>query len=300
MLFGKPEFFTKSHFENYKGYAPAYLCELVVYCLELLSCLSASGLKFRFKGGNSLLLILNKPERFSIDIDVASSEDKDKWTKTIQEIINQSDAFDRLEVRPHQTKPYLPMISYKVFFNSIYQPPENSYVMLDAVLKPAPYEGYITRIKAGNIYESDLSVEVSTPSGLIGDKLLTIGPSTLGIPIGKGKEAQRLKHIFDISRLSDRGVDPVKIKESFDSCIKQEMMIQEKNFTIKEILDDTLKFCEKPLKYSTPPDPEYVRGDPYLFEIVKGFEQFGKFLISADYSWDKLKADMVAIMKLLY
>ena len=80
MILGKPNCFNKEHFEAHKGVAPAHLCELVVYCLELVSQLSHHGLAYRFKGGNSLLLLLEEPHRFSIDVDIVTTEPKQTLT----------------------------------------------------------------------------------------------------------------------------------------------------------------------------------------------------------------------------
>ena len=46
------------------------LVEKVIYALTLLENLTSSELNFIFKGGTSLMLLLKKPKRFSIDIDI--------------------------------------------------------------------------------------------------------------------------------------------------------------------------------------------------------------------------------------
>lgn len=299
MIFGKKEYFTKEHFEKNKGYAPAYLCELVIYCLELLSQLCNYKINFRFKGGNSLLLILDEPQRFSIDVDISSQESKENLISIMEDINAKCPLFTKLEIRQHKTKPWLPMISFKIFFNSFYQMPEESFVMLDAVLKPIQYEGYITKINVSNIYESEMKVEVSTPDGLIGDKLLCIGPSTLGIPLGKNKEAQRLKHIFDISRLLNCEINFDKVKESINNCLIQENEIQNKSFKIDEIIEDTIFFCQQPEKYKSLPDLNLFKPDEYIYEIVKGFDNFKKHLFKIDYTWEMLKLDMLNVAKII-
>ncbi|HOK40505.1 MAG TPA: nucleotidyl transferase AbiEii/AbiGii toxin family protein [bacterium] len=299
MILSNKKFFTKEHFEKNKGYAPAYLCELVVYCMELLSQLSAQELKFRFKGGNSLLLILKEPERFSIDVDIATSATKEEIIKKMEAIVKECEKFTKLEIRQHQTKPWLPMISFKIYFNSFYQNHENSFVMLDAVLKQIPYPGYLTKIKIKEIYESEYEVEVSEPSGLIGDKLLTISPATLGIPLGKKKEAQRLKHIFDISRLAKENYSINEVKESINNCIKQENEIQGKNFSLKEIKEDTKKFCEVATGFKEKPELEKIEKDQYLYEIVKGFDEFKNYVFKREYKWNDLLNDMSTVLNIL-
>ena len=68
MILGDERFFTREHFETHTGVAPAHLCELVVYSLELVSQLACQGLTFRFKGGNCQLVLLDRPEIGAADL----------------------------------------------------------------------------------------------------------------------------------------------------------------------------------------------------------------------------------------
>src|SRR5258708_29401882 len=180
MILGKKQHFSKEHFEAKKGIAPSHLCELVVHCLELVSQLVHHERGFRFKGGNSLLVLLEDPQRFSIDVDIVTTESKEALIALVEKIVAECELFTRYEVRQPKTKPWLPMISFKLFFESHYQKPEDAFVMLDAVLEPAPYGGVGKQVRCRDLYESEVKVEVPSVSGLIGDKLLTIGPATLG------------------------------------------------------------------------------------------------------------------------
>lgn len=307
MIFGDRKYFTKEHFEQNKGYAPAYLCELVVYCLELLSHLSHHQLKFRFKGGTSLLLLLDKPYRFSLDIDIDTVMEKDDLSAVMAEIVEDCELFKRLEVRPHKTKPWLPMISYNIFFDSCYQKPEDSFLMLDAVLKESPTEGFQKQIAVGDLYKSDQFVELTRPSGLLSDKLLTLCPATLGIPIGKGKAAQRLKHVFDSARLIETGVEADAVARNIEKCIDQENQIQQSQHQLPEIIDDTLAFLQAAAPFDDLPDPATIEEggakeggtDAYLYEIVTGFEEFRQYVFNMQYTWAKLKNDMEKVIALV-
>lgn len=295
----RSRFFTKDHFESYKGLAPAYLAELVAYCLDLVSDLSASGLSYRFKGGNSLLILLEDPQRFSIDVDIVTSESKENLIALVEKIAQNSPRFTSVEIRAPKTKPWLPMISFKLFFHSFYQKPEDSFVMLDAVLEPSPYEGVLKKVKCLDIYQSEQMVEVPSVSGLMGDKLLTIGPATLGIPLGKNKEAQRLKHIFDVSLLAKQEHDIQKVKKSLDACMVQENKIQNSQFSFDEVFDDTLLFCSQALEYKTPPQLSEVEPNTYLYEIIKGFSQFKSFLFRIEYTWEMFQDNCSTIIAIL-
>jgi hypothetical protein len=299
VILAKPDVFTKEHYEAQRGLAPAPLCELVVHCLELVSQLCNRGLAFRFKGGNSLLVLLQDPQRFSIDVDIVTTEPKDRLIALVGEIADGCEAFTRWESRQPKTKPWLPLISFKLFFESVYPQAEQPFVMLDVVLEPAPYEGIVRQVRCGSLYESGERVEVPSVSGLIGDKLLAIGPSTLGIPIGKGKEAQRLKHVFDVALLSRQGHDPEAVRRAIHACQVQEERIQGRNFSWAEIAQDTIRFCSEPLALAVPPSIETLEPGSYLREIVQGFDDFRRHLLRADYGWSEFRRDCGAVADLV-
>lgn len=299
MLLGDRSFFRREHYEAQKGTAPAHLCELVVHCLELVAQLAATELQFRFKGGNSLLLLLQEPQRFSIDVDIVSTASKDEMIDLVGKITSDCDVFTRFEARAPKTKPWLPMISFKLFFESAYQKPEDAFVMLDAVLEPPPYGGVEREVRCLDVYESAQRVEVPSVSGLIGDKLLTIGPSTLGIPLGKNKEAQRLKHVFDVSRLSREPWDAAEVRASIAGCMAQENRIQQRQCSYEEVVVDTLKFLSEPLAHEHKPALESVKEGTYLFEIVKGVDPFASHLFRRAYGWRDLHDDFERVADLL-
>ncbi len=295
MIFGDRRYFTKAHFEQQKGYAPAYLCELVVYCLELLSQLSHQQLRFRFKGGNSLLLLLEKPYRFSLDIDIDTTLEKEALTAGMEQIVTDCELFQKMDIRPHKTKPWLPMISYNIYFDSCYQTPENAFLMLDAVLKDSPTEGFFQRIAVGDLYRADQSVEITRPSGLLSDKLLTLCPATLGIPLGKGKEAQRLKHVFDTARLIETGIELESVRRNIQQCIRQENQIQQSQHQLPEILKDILTFVRAAASFPAQPEANSLAREgtgAYLYEIVTGFTEFRQYVFNMQYTWEQLCKDM--------
>lgn len=299
MILGDQRLFQRSHFEANKGFAPAHLCELVVYCLELVAQLAHSGLSFRFKGGNSQLILLPEPQRFSIDVDIVSTVEKQTLIDLCERIAADCELFTRCEVRQHKTKPWLPMISFKLFFNSVYQPDDSAYVMLDAVLEPAPYPGVRMPVVCGDLYRADNDVELPAVSGLLADKLLCIGPATLGIPLGKNKEAQRLKHVFDVATLSRHGFDQDVFRPSLEACMVQENKLQRSAWDRRQVIEDTAKFCRQPLAHADKPDEAALEPGTYLDEIARGFDQFRTHLFRVDYTWARFQDDCRQILTLL-
>jgi hypothetical protein len=303
MILGRESCFSREHLEANKGVAPAALCELVVYSLELVSQLANSGLEFRFKGGNSQLVLLDDPQRFSIDADIVTTVPKGELITLVQSIAAECELFTSCDVRQHKTKPWLPMVSFKLYFNSVFDTPEGDEapnVMLDAVLEPAPYSGVRKQIVCGDLYSSDETVELPTVSGLIADKLLCLGPATLGIPLGKGKEAQRLKHVFDVAFLSRHDHDLGEVLEALTPCMEQENRIQRSEWTTSQVVDDTRAFCQAVGPHESAADAlGAAEAGGYLDEIARGFEGFKSHLFREDYTWARLRADCTQILGLL-
>lgn len=300
MLAGSEKYFTSENFRNSSGFSTPELAELAVHCLELVSQLSRIQIPFRFKGGNSLLLLLKEPGRFSIDVDIATAVPREKLTAAVEQITEECPAFTRCEIRPHKTKPWLPMISYKIYFNSRLGVEQEPFVMLDAVLEPSPYPGMRVPVRCMDLYSSDYDTEVSTVDSLIADKLLTLGPSTLGIPVGKNKEAQRLKHIFDVARLLHEqwSLDPVL--SALEAGINQENTIQKSSWEIGAVAEDTLMLLEQPARFPERPGAEHSADNLYLAEIMAGFDGFRTHLFGTAYDWHALQEDCAIITDLIY
>ena len=297
MVYGESGFFTQKHYEKSRGMAPAPLCELVVHCLELVSQLSASGLRYRFKGGNSLLILLENPQRFSIDVDIATTESKEKLIQIMEDIAKNCSAFTRVDVRQHKTKPWLPMISFHLYFPSVYGGEAN--VMLDAVLEPPPYPGITKKVRCGKLYHSDQQVEVPGIDGLTADKFLTLGPATLGIPLNKGKAAQRLKHVFDVALLLRQNPDTAKIREYISGCMEQENALQKSSHKLDAVIKDTEDFLSSGSGFvNAEAALAASSGNDYLKETAEGFSAFREHLFGREYSWKDLQEDCSVILQL--
>ena len=287
MPIADPRFFSKEHILAHHRNAPPELAELAVRCLELVAELADHGLQFRFKGGNSLLVLLGDPKRFSIDVDISTEEPRDAIDAAVEAVVARHGVFTRWQRRQHKTKPWLPMVSYELFFQSVFTGQE-IFVMLDAVLHNVACDTIQKPVGCGELFHCAKTCELPSVASILGDKLLTLGPNTLGIPIGKKKEAQRLKHVFDVSLLARHQPSIDGLRRSLQSCMAQENRIQGKNFTAGEVLQDTLRFCRLPAEFeSMPPAPN----DPALAEIAVGLEPFAGHLFESGYSWQHLRID---------
>jgi hypothetical protein len=294
MPIAKPKFFTKEHIESARLNASSALAEQAIYCCELVSELVSTGLAFQFKGGNSLLLILDEPQRFSIDVDIATDETRERIEQSLDDLVAKHGAFLRWEKRQHKTKPWIPLASYFLFYNSLYVQPKDAFVMLDAQLRRSPYTTARRRVSVGDIYDADALVELPLPSSIIGDKLLTMGPSTLGIPLGKGKEAQRLKHVYDVSTLLNTDPPLSEIRTSFSACMKHELEIQQRAMAETEVIEDTIVFCASVAAYDDRPTAAEVLGE-IIKENAVGIGDFAAHLFAKGYDWRRLQTDMARV-----
>jgi hypothetical protein len=284
-------YFSQDHIESVKLNASTALAEQAIHCLELVAELATVGLPYQFKGGNSLLLILDAPQRFSIDVDIATDATREQIETALEQIVRRYGTFIRWEKRQHKTKPWIPLSSYYLFYQSLYVAPDQAFVMLDAQLKRSPYKTGMHTVASGDIYRSSAQVELPYPSSIIGDKLLTMGPFTMGIPLGKGKEAQRLKHVYDVSTLLKIKPKLSEVHESCIACMEHENALQQKSITLAQVVDDTVQFCATTAAYSDKPVPE-ENDSSVLKENVKGLDDFASHLFTKGYNWKRLQTDM--------
>jgi hypothetical protein len=287
---GNARYFSRSHIGRHRKDAPAVLAEQAVHCLELVAELSRAGLDFTFKGGNSLLLLLSDPRRFSIDVDITTREKREKIGRCIDSILAKHRVFSRVRHRQHKTKPWLPMTSYELFYPSHFTESGENFVMLDVMFTPSAYPTFRKRAACKDLYRSNALVRLPRVSSLIGDKLLTLGPHTLGIPLGRNKEAQRLKHAHDVSLLADHRPGLPEIRKAVRACMAQENELQEKSLSLEAVAKDTFRFCALPASF--PDEPLDDGLDPALSEIVRGREPFAGHLFARDYSWERLNLDL--------
>jgi hypothetical protein len=282
-------YLTRGHIEAHRGEARAEVAEQAARSLALVAALSRTDLAFRFKGGNSLLLILEALERFSIDVDISTGEPRERIEACLDAAVKESGAFTRWARRQHKTKPWLPLASFEVYYDSVFPGAGGTFLFFDAQLHKTRYAGQRVPVRCGELFASQETAEVATPGGILGDKLLTLGPSTYGIPLGKNKEAQRLKHAFDAARLSRAGPDLKEIRESLAFCREQEDELQGRSFSMEEALTDTLRLCACPMPFAAPPAPESV--PPALAEVARGLAPFREHLFSRRYGWAEVQRD---------
>ncbi len=99
--------------------ADLQLLEKTIGALYLVENLVNNGLDFIFKGGTSLVLLLDKLKRFSVDVDIITEESKEKVIQCFQNLVENQDLFTRFEenVRENSTSQRMNLQHYKFFLN---------------------------------------------------------------------------------------------------------------------------------------------------------------------------------------
>ena len=227
-----------------KRKADPTLIEKVTKAFHLLEELAKTNLKFVFKGGTSLLLLLSQLHRFSIDIDVIvdEHEDEENLNAFLTEVIRNSPVFNRYKKQTRASSSKIPKTHYKFYYFSILDNQESA-ILLDVVFDKNHYlEIGTKRIDCRFLACEEPIIHVAVPSidCILGDKLTAFAPNTTGIPFGQGKELDIIKQLFDVENLFDEMRDINIVSETFFRIAQQELTYREltNNLTTLDVLGD--------------------------------------------------------------
>jgi predicted nucleotidyltransferase component of viral defense system len=229
------------------------ILEKMIYAFHLLEQLKNNGLEFVFKGGTSLVLLLDEESRFSIDIDIICNT-KQKELEAVLEKVVESSKFISVTLNERRSyKPGVPKAHYSFTFNSVFNTKVPGNILLDVLIEDSIYPELIESPVQTKWIEIDDEVMVKTPSvdAITGDKLTAFAPNTIGIPYYKGKEPFTMeicKQLFDLSRLFEKISNLEVVSKSFMLHAKQEIAFR-KNINNKtelspeKVLQDTIDTC---------------------------------------------------------
>ena len=270
--------------KEYKGSDPSIL-ERTVFALYLVEQLSLTGLDFTFKGGTSLLLLLEDSNRFSIDVDIVLPNDysssvlEGKLAKIIP-----PDIFIRFELdekRSHRDG--VPKAHYKFIYNSRIAQKEQE-ILLDILFEECHYPVLLKKpIQTPWILEDGSPVEVTMPdiNSILGDKLTAYAPNTTGIPYRKQKEREIIKQLFDVANLFDAMDNFESVRISFENFAFSEIGYHTSNeITVKEVLHDII---DTSLILAKRDDKGDVDKTAAFKELQTGINQFQYFLFSGNF-----------------
>ncbi len=281
----KKESFTKewalSFKKQNKSIQPEIL-ERMISALALVEALKLKGLDFIFKGGTSLVLLLQEAYRFSIDIDIITLAQKEEIEKTLTAVCEDS-LFIRFELQEHRSyKEGIPKAHYKLFYNSEINNSEMP-LLLDILFEKNPYPETkdVDIVSDFVIIEGEpTKVTVPTVDSILGDKLTAFAPGTTGIPFEADKELEIIKQLFDIGKLYEQVENLETVKKSFDTICQKEIEYRKLSIELNDVLNDIFNTS---LLF-----PQRRKGNQSKFEqLQSGIIQFNSFLIKERFRIDE-------------
>ena len=164
------------------------LLERVLFAFGLLEAITRVGMPFIFKGGTSLMLILDHPLRLSTDIDilVQPGTDVDHYINEAAKIF----PFKTFEEDRRVGKNNIEKRHFKFIYDSPLRN-DDFYILLDIVFADSPYLATQTCEIKNDLLLTDstpITVTVPSPECILGDKLTAFAPHTTGVPFGIDKE----------------------------------------------------------------------------------------------------------------
>lgn len=222
------------------GNDPALL-ERVIFAFGLLEAIKIVELPFCFKGGTSLMLLLDHPRRLSTDIDiiVEPGTNIDDFIKKAGEIFPFIDVEEHIRVGKNNIE--------KRHFRFKYRSPQSGRdvtILLDVLFEEIHYGLTVERPIKNELLLTrgeDLFVVIPDVNGILGDKLTAFAPHTTGIPFGVSKELEIIKQLFDCGSLFDSMNDYEQVKNTYYRIVREEMGYRGLDVSPSEVLKDTIK-----------------------------------------------------------
>lgn len=252
----KDNCFTEEWLQSFRKHAAhkkidVIILEKMIYALHLLEQLQQNGLEFTFKGGTSLVLLLEEGNRFSIDIDIISNTGREELETILTKVV-ESSRFTEFELEKHRSyKPGVPKAHYTFAYESSLKGAFSGTILLDVLIEDSAYpETTEKAIKAKWIETNDeTKVVVPTIDSITGDKLTAFAPNTIGIPYEKGGQSATMeicKQLYDLSKLFEQISSIEIVAASFQTFAEQEIEYRKEthpDLTPQQVLQDTINTC---------------------------------------------------------
>ncbi|WGQ08988.1 nucleotidyl transferase AbiEii/AbiGii toxin family protein [Pedobacter gandavensis] len=281
------EWLNKVSAKNRK--ADKILIEKVIRALLLLEGLIKSDIKFVFKGGTALMLLMGSTKRLSIDIDIIVSTPQE--LEDLFKIFIEEQGFTRFELQERKTKSDIDKAHYKFFYTPVHKSNmAEDYVLLDILFEEPHYAKVINwPIDSSFVLQEGEPIQVNIPcyEDILGDKLTAFAPNTTGIPYYKGEDLRAMeimKQLYDIGSLLDPSEDVSIVSQTFDIFAKTEIGYRkcetDANGVLDDIYDTALHICSRGTD---------GKGD---FEALsKGITSVKNFIFSESYHLDRAMID---------
>lgn len=273
--------------------ADIQLLEKTIGALCLVENLVKENLDFIFKGGTSLVVLLNSIKRFSVDVDILTEESKENVRQVIKDIIERQDIFIRFEenIRSNSANQRMDLQHYKFFFNSVTDNTEK-YILLDVAYESNKYPKIVKKKIENETLDikSNFYVKIPSIESILGDKLTVLAPRTTGISYNSNKELELIKQLYDVDKLFNEAENVIDIRNSFINIATREIKYRNLiGINYIDVLDDIEDFAK---------DIIYRINKTNLEKITTGIRKFSNFMLEKKFLMDR--EALIAASKVLY
>jgi hypothetical protein len=274
--------------------------EKAIFSLEYLGQLQKEGLDFIFKGGSAIQVALGeKWTRLSVDTDICSEVSEKELLEVLNSIYQKfhKSAFS-FEPRNRDINGPIPFYLYLFKTPSISVTGETRTCLLDVMGIKPKYAMTQLDLKT-SFFDSDITVITPTVGAMLGDKLSTIGPNTMGRHLIDSRNGlEYAKHFYDIKNLQEVDFSFKDCNQAFHEAIGVQSRIRNKEFSVTECCEDMLFTCQVASlpqrigEQAIVKLPDQLRSRALVeFRILReGLLRFRPFLVQRlTYSWDDLR-----------
>ena len=272
--------------------------EKAILSLEYLGQLHKEGLDILLKGGSAIqILLTDRWTRLSIDIDICTDATEEGLQSVMERIHRNFDkkAFS-YKPRRRELDGDIPFYLYRIETPAITD--KSRTILLDAMGTKPKMATQQTRLKT---FFFDSTAEVATPTtgALLGDKLSTIGPTTIGRPLKDSRNGlEYAKHFYDINRLQETDFSLKECSSAFHEAINNQLKVRNKEYTLDQCFNDMLFTCqvaslpqrngEQAIKQL--PITQTGKVTSELKILQDGLRRFRPFLVqNLSYVWDDVR-----------
>ncbi|MDP2237869.1 MAG: nucleotidyl transferase AbiEii/AbiGii toxin family protein [Bacteroidales bacterium] len=216
--------------------------EKMIFALGLLEKLAETGFEFIFKGGTSLVLLLDNFNRLSTDIDIITTKSDEELEKVLSDIVNSSQ-FTSFEVNKVRAKSStVPKAHYYLRYDSAFQ--KQAHIILDVLFEENPYPLIVkTEIKNRWLQISEPITKVLTPdiNSILGDKLTAFAPNTVGVPYYRNSNSMSteiIKQLFDIGILINHVTNIEITHQAFKNTCQNQWKYRNLDFSFELVYQD--------------------------------------------------------------
>ncbi|MEE8167706.1 MAG: nucleotidyl transferase AbiEii/AbiGii toxin family protein [Candidatus Hydrothermarchaeales archaeon] len=245
-LCGKLEFFLeetlRGHVEKKRASNLTNLLK-AVHVLEYLGQLRREGLDPLFKGGSAVQLLLpNGWQRLSIDLDLAMEVSRDEVEEALRGIHERfGSEYYSYEPREGKLESGVPFYNYRITVPTF---GGEAIILLDIMLVDLGYERQRKALRSF-FYESEVEVETPTMDAILGDKLSTLGPDTIGRYLRDSRNGlEYVKHLYDIKQLLPHVKDLNKTFAAYRESYELQLRIRNIKLDLDASLKDLIHVCK--------------------------------------------------------